>query len=368
MGVTKNPYNIGGGLIGQPNRAPLSTPGLIAKGAPQEALKSWLTPATQVSRAYDGSQGTQEEWFKRFRDATNSAGAGAAPTLQQNPSPTIKRSGGGGGGGGGGGAAPAPTLTQDQLNWYASLLKGTKPGDLQYNAIDLPDWQDVNITPFDNSMYENLRGSLAQAGASDRAAASGAYDQLQNYLQSNYSNPYANATYATSENVPGQTQLAMKRMLESQGQNQNMSNDTYRQGQSADQGFGNLLSILGSNEDVAQRNRLSAVQADRGTTNRALDMALLSGNTGIGLQEGAAKQGWQQRADDRGLLNAQQRSQISQQEALANWQRQNQVGDTNVANNMQYREGILGQLTNLLPLLTQAGGLTLPDLAALGLA
>jgi hypothetical protein len=217
-------------------------------------------------------------------------------------------------------------------------------------------------------MYSGLRDSLAQAGASDRAAASGAYDQLQGYLQSNYSNPYANATYATSENVPGRTQLAMQRMLASQGQNQNMSNDTYRQGQTADQGFGNLLSILGSNEDVAQRNRLSAVQADRGTTNRALDMAMLAGNTGIGLQEGQARQAWQQRADDRGLLNAQQRAQIAQQEAMANWQRQNQVGDTNVSNNMQYREGVLGQLTNLLPLLTQAGGLTLPDLASLGLA
>ena len=351
--MATNPYNIGGGVIGQPNRAPINTPGLIAKGAPQEAYKSWLDPSTQTT-------GTQQEWFDRYRQAMNSAGTGAAPSLQQNPKPGVKRTGGGGGGGGG-----AAGLGQGTLDWWASLLKGAAPGQLTANNLDLPDWQDVNLTPFDNSMYEGLRGALGGAYASDSAAGTAAYDAYENYLNRNYSNPYTNAQYATSETVPGQTQLAMQRMLQSQGQNPNMSNETYRQGQNADQAFSNLLALSGVNEDRMQGNRLSALQADRGTTQRALDMARLSGMTGIGLQEGQAKQAWQQRADDRGLLNAQQRAQIAQQEALANWQRQNEVGDTNVGNTNTYRQSIIAQLAQLLP---QLNGLSLPDLAALGLA
>jgi hypothetical protein len=123
----------------------------------------------------------------------------------------------------------------------------------------------------------------------------------------------------------------MQRLLASQGQNPQMNSETYRQGQGADQAYGNLLALLGVNEDRQQTNKLAATQADRGTAQTALNMARLQGMTGIGLQEGQAKQAWQQRADDRSLLNAQQRAQLAQQEALANWQRQNDVGDTNNA-------------------------------------
>jgi hypothetical protein len=338
------------------------------QGTPE--YKAYTTYASPANMGYTSPTISSADWGSVFK---STLAAASAPKKTSLPAPkpvsTAKRSSGGygGGGGGGGGAAAPPQLSQDQLNWYASLLKGAAPGQLTANTLDLPDWQDVNITPFDNQMYEGLRNSLGQAYASDSAAATGAYDQLANYLQSNYSNPYDKATYATSQNVPGQTQLAMQRMLASQGQNQNMANDTYRQGQSADQGFGNLLAILGSNENIAQRNRLSAVQADRGTTQRALDMARLQGNTGIGMQEGAAKQQWQQRADDRGLLNAQQRAAINQQEALANWQRQNEVGDTNVSNRAGYSQATLNALSQLLPQLIGTS-LTLPDLAALGLA
>lgn len=331
-----------------------------------QAYQSWLSPTRNQFQSPTTTSADWNDWYKAALGA--GGGAGTQPIVPGVKKLTSGGSGSRGGGGGGGGMVAPPTLNQGQLDWYASMLKGATPGQLNFSALDLPDWNDVNITPFDTGLYDTMRGALGEAVTSDRSAASGAYDQLSNYLQSNYSNPYSSATYATSQNVPGATQTAMQRMLAAQGQAPSMSNETYRQGQSADQAFGNVLSLLGSNEDVAQRNRLSAVMADRGTTNRALDMAALQGNTAIGLQQGQAKQAWQQRADDRALLNAQQRAQLAQQEALANWTRQNEVGDTNVGNRNTYNQSILSALTNLLPqLIAQGGTLNLPDLAALGL-
>lgn len=352
----KNPYDIGGGVIGQPSAAKPNTPGLIAPGLPTAAANSWLPTSTT---------NTQADWFKLYRDTMNGVGAGAGnQALQQNPVSGTRRTGGGGGGGG---AVAAPTISQDQLNWYASLLKGAGPQQATATSLDLPDWQDVNITPFDNSMWSGLRGALGEAYANDSAAGKGAYDAYENYLNTNYRNPYDQASYATSQNVPGSTAAGMQRLLSSQGMNPQANSETYRQGQNADQAFGNLLALAGANEDRLQANRLSALQADRGTTQRALDMARLQGMTGIGLQEGQAKQAWQQRADDRAMVNAQQRYQGSSQEALANWQRANEVGDLNVGNTNSYRNTILSQLAQLLPSL-YGTGLSLPDLAALGLA
>ena len=331
-----------------------------------KAYTSTLTP-TSIGKT-PGSLSTAD-WNTLYgyqSSLTNTPGS--TPIKTKTTSSGGGGGGYGGGGGGGGGGAAAPQMSQAMLDWYTSMLKNSKPYDNTFTAIDLPDWQDVNISPFDNSMYSGLRDSLGQAYTSDSAAGKTAYDNYENYLNQNYSNPYQNATYATSQNVPGQTQLAMQRMLQSQGQNPNMASDTYRQGQTSDQAFSNLLALAGTNEDVAQRNRLSAVQADRGTTQRALDMARLQGNTGIGLQEGQAKQAWQGRADDRALLNAQQRAQLAQQEALANWQRGNEVGDTNNAAKSSYYNNVLSQITALLPqLIAQGGSLNLPDYAALGL-
>jgi len=352
---------------------PATTPvgqAVWGQGTPQ--YKAYTGALSPTNLGYDSGALTGSQWNELYNYAGSLTGAGTGaktPTLKKSGTGGGGSRGGGGGGGGGGGAVAPPQMTQAQLDWYASLLKGGVPGQQTATNLDLPDWQDVNLTPFDNSMYSGLRDSLGQAYASDSAAATGAYDAYQNYLQSNYKNPYDNATYATGQTTPGTTQAGMQRLLSSQGQSPQMGNETYQQGQSADQAFGNLLSILGTNENQMQGNRLSAIQADRGTTQRALDMARLQGNTGIGLQEGAAKQAWQQRADDRSLLNAQQRAQLAQQEALANWQRQNEVGDANVNAKSSYNQQVLSALASLLPsLISQGGTLSLPDLQALGLA
>jgi len=317
---------------------------------------SWWAPNTKFQQA--------DQW-QIYKNVNPTGGTNNNPVNPLGP-----RSGGGGGGGrgggGGGGGGGAAGLDQGQLDWYASMLRNAKPYDNQFNPLTMPQWNDVNISPFDNSQYDMLRNSLGQAVSSDRATAGGAYDSLANYLQSNYQNPYSNATYATSQNVPGKTQLAMQRMLQAQGQSPQMADESYRQGQTGDQAFGNLLALLGTNEDSAQRNRLGAVETDRNWTNNMLNMAQLQGQTGIGLQEGQAKQAWQGRADDRALLNAQTRYQGDTQGALANWQRQNEVGDTNNAQKTAYYNNVLSQLTNLLPLL-MGSGLNLPDYTAVGL-
>ena len=354
------------GLPTNPTTTPIGS-AIWGQGTPQYKAYTDYLPAQAAGPSYNSTNLNKSDWDTLYGVA---AGMQSAP---RGPTPVAPRGGSGGGGGGGyggggGGGAAAPQLNQGMLDWYTSMLRNAKPYSNQFQALTMPQWNDVNISPFDNSMYSGLRDSLGQAVASDRATASGAYDSLSNYLQSNYSNPYSNATYATSQNVPGQTQLAMQRMLQAQGQSPQMASDTYRQGQTADQGFGNLLALLGTNEDTAQRNRLGAVQTDRNWTNNMLNMAQLQGQTGIGLQEGQAKQAWQGRADDRALLNAQTRYQGDTQGALANWQRANEVGDTNNASQSAYYNSVISALTGLLPsLIAQGGSLNLPDYAALGL-
>jgi hypothetical protein len=320
---------------------------------------SWWAPNTSYN---------QDQQWQLWKGTTQS-GANNNPVSPTNKYATTASSGGGSrGGGGGGGGAAAPQLNQGTLDWYASMLKNAKPYGNQYNALTMPQWNDVNITPFDTGQYDQLRGALGQAVSADQSTANTAYDQLSNYLSSNYSNPYDNASYATTATAPGATQQAMQRLLASQGMQSSNVNPLYNQAQNADQAFGNLLGLLGTNENQAQRNRLNNVQADRGTTTNALNMAALQGNTAIGQQQAQAKSAWQQRADDRSLLNAQTRYQGDTQGALANWQRQNEVGDTNNAAQSAYYNSVLSALSNLLPsLVAQGGSLNLPDYAAFGL-
>ena len=332
---------------------------------------SWYEPGTYsgaVAAATPRPAGFDDSAYNRLLfdqiHNANTGGAGSTGPPRQNLASGGSSGGRRGGGGGGGGAAAAPQLSQDQLNWFASLLQNGRPqAEAAGPALAMPEYKAPELSPFDTSQYDMLRTNFNSALASDQAAATGAYGNLTNYLQSNYRNPYANATYATSQNVPGQSEQAMQRMLASQGMSSGLANDAYRQGQSADQAFGNVLSLLGGNEDIAQRNRLGAVQMDANQTARALDMAGLQGRTGIDLQQSQAKNAWQQRADDR-AYDAYNNSYNQQaQAALANWQRQNQLSDTNYQTNNAYTNSQMQAMLGLLPQLIGTN-LSLPDVMA----
>ena len=150
---------------------------------------------------------------------------------------------------------------------------------------------------------------------------------------------------------------AMQRMLQSQGVGPEAVAANQQGAAAGNAAFANLWSLLGANENTAQQNRLSRVQTDRGTTNRAIDAAMLQGRTGIGLQRGQAQTAFNERSE-------QMRNQIAQQEAMANWTRQNQVTDTNAQNQAAYRNQ---QIQTMLGLLPNLGRLSLPDLQALGM-
>jgi len=140
------------------------------QGTPE--YKAYTSTATPASMGYNSTNLSSADWntLYKYQQSLTGAAGGAAPTVKKSGTGTASSRGGGGGGGGG---AVAPQLNQAQLDWYASLLRGGAPGQQTATNLDLPDWQDVNLTPFDNSLYSGLRDSLGQAYASDSAAATG---------------------------------------------------------------------------------------------------------------------------------------------------------------------------------------------------
>jgi len=274
---------------------------------------------------------------------------------------------GGGGGGGGGGGAANPMLNQDQLAKMWELLGKARPGAQQAGpAFDAPDYAGPQISAFDTSMYDNLRNQLGQAVTNDRAQSDQAYQALSGFMDRNYANnPYATQQTANFGQAPGQSTDAIQRMLASQGASPQMTQGAAGEAAGADRAFGNLLGILGQNQAQDATNRRYANQQDQANTGRMYDMAKLQGDTGIGLQQGAAKNQWQQRWDDRAAQIYDQNYQGQLAENQANWQRANQLSDSNYSTNNQYTNAMLSSVMgNLLPLIIQ-GGLSVPDIQAL---
>jgi len=247
-----------------------------------------------------------------------------------------KSSGGGGRRGGGGGGAVAPAYSQAQIDWLTQLLARSKPTNEVATTIDLPDWQGK----FDPSMYDQLTGQFNQAVASDRAAAQQAYQNLNSYLTNSYQNAFQQPNYQTQG--PGMNSQQMQSMMVGQGVNPAVAAQQV-QGQAAgNAAFSNLWRILGANEDTAQANRLRNAQINQGVTDRALDVAALQGQTGIGLQRSQAQAAYQQQVD-------QMNYQTAQQEAMQNWQRANQVADLNTSNQNSYINAQMQALLGLFP-------------------
>jgi hypothetical protein len=305
-------------------------------------------------------------------DAINAALAAMNPRVAPRRTPvsatsTSSRSGGGGGGGGGG--AAAPMLSQEQLNWMAELLRSAGPQGITAGTLDLPDPGTYNYAPFDPSMYDQLLGQFNQAVGMDRATATGAYQNLANYLTQNQTNAFTNGNTAPAYSDPN-TMSSMARLLQGQGVNAgtNPGYNSAMQGQAAgDAAFNNLWRVLGANEDIANRNRLGNVQQAGLDTQNALNVAALSGQTGIGLQRSQAQAAYQSQLQQMQREDWQAQQQAAQQEALANWQRANTVQDFNATNINSYRNNELQALLGLLPSLAgnPAG---LPTMQALGLA
>jgi len=325
-----------------------------------------------VSNAVPG-QGAGTVGINRANNISNLASsiAGRAPTVARpgisgtSTSTAVRR---GGGGGGGGGAVAAPKLSQAQLDWMASLLKSAGPQALTANTLDLPDYQAYAYAAFDPSMYNQLQGSFDQAVQMDRNTATQSYGDLTNWLNQNQTNAFNNGNNSYAQADP--QQQAMARMLQDQGVNA-ASNPGFQssvQGAAAgNAAFDNLWRVLGANEDTANRNRLGNVQQQAAQTQNGLNVAALQGTTGIGLQRSQAQAAYQTQLQQMQREDWQAQQQALQQEALANWQRANEVQDTNSTNINSYRNSELQSLLGLLPSLA-GNPAALPSLQALGLA
>jgi hypothetical protein len=291
---------------------------------------------------------------RTLREADTGYLANSAAGRQLGPLPTAPgyrpSSSGGGGRGGGGGGGPTG-MSQEQLDWIAQLLSRGGPQQATAGVLDLPD-----ITgTFDPTMYNELEGKLGAAVGQSRGAADEAYTNLGNYLTSNFKNAYAAGP--PQAQAPGMDAASMQRMLQSQGVGPEAVAANQQGAAAGNAAFQNLWALGAANENTAQQNRLNRVQTDRGTTNRAIDAAQLQGQTGIGLQRGQAQTAFNER-----LREMQQ--QQAQQEAMANWTRQNQVGDLNTQTTNEYRNQQIQALLGLLPGLAQ--GVQMPDLSQFG--
>ena len=335
---------------------------------------SWQEPGTYSGNLAAANPGgilnnakNESEINRNLFNVMYNTGTGASSTASLKPKYTGTGSSGGGGGGGGGGGAAAPQLTQDQLAQMWALLGQARPGAQQAGpAFDAPDYAGPQISAFDTSMYDKLREQLGQGVANDRAQSDQAYQALSGFMDRNYaSNPYTTQQQTNFGQAPGQSQDALNRMLASQGASPGLTQGALGEAQQGDRAYANLLGILGQNQANDATNRRYSNQQDQANTGRMYDMAQLQGNTGIGLQQGQAKNQWQQRYDDRAAQIYDQNYQGNLAEQQANWQRANQLSDSNYSTNNQYTNAMLSSVMgNLLPLIIN-GGLQVPDIQAL---
>ena len=289
------------------------------------------------------------------------------PTAPTSGGPSL--SSGRSGGGGGGGKAAAPMMSQAMIDWIAELMRSGAPGAEQFSAVDLPDYQQVAYRDFDPTMFNQNRTALGAAGQQDLSTINQSQADLRNFLTSNYRNAYADPNVGTGGQPLGDTQQDLIRLLASQGVNtttpgqQSVANEAAR----AQAMAGDWRQAMSANEEQAQRNRLSA--NDTRTTQNQLALQALQRSLGLGIDqtETQARGQWQSAADQWNEAQRQAQYQAQQQEALANWQRQNQVTDTNTQNTASYRNQVLQSLLALAQGNVGNNGITLPSMAALGL-
>ena len=155
---------------------------------------------------------------------------------------------GGGGGGGGGGGISAAAAAQSQIDAMMRLL-----GSGAYTA---------NAAP-----YDAMRKSVTDASAADQAAATGAYNGLDTYLQANATNPFANVQLQQAQSAPD-----MNPYLQSQG----VQGTNYQASNPEDGGYGafqNVLALLGANQQAGNASRQAEAQMARTFTGQQLGAA-----------------------------------------------------------------------------------------------
>lgn len=276
------------------------------------------------------------------------------PTTGYN-NPSFPSSGGGGGGGGGrggggGGGGGAAGLDQATLDWLMGAVGRGAPTDVAFRPIDLADPSQY-YQPFDTSAYDTARAGVAQGIADMRTRAGTAYDAAGAEL-AQFKNPYAQGAWAQNPDIASR----FNAMFAANNAPTSLMDETRNEGIQADSAFGNVQALMAGNEQARQAANLRALAGDRRMTDLNLGLEGNTLNLGVNTAQGKAKSAYDQ-------MLADARYQADQQERLANWQRENQVSDTNAGARNTWNQDMLSTLLGIVG--QRAPGTTLPDLATL---
>lgn len=244
-------------------------------------------PASQTSgvRSQDGytpvlTGGGHVNWVK---NQTSSYPTGGAPTPPGGAPP----GGGGGGSRGGGGGGMSATAKGNNI---LGLINRYKPQQTTWENLAYKDYQPSAYRQFDSAKYERLKKGLAQAIGADRSAGNAQYAQLGEEMAA-YQNPWSNPTPQTTN--PAMS-TAMTRMMQANNVNPNINQADTNRGIQADQGFGNLLAVLGTAAQQEQASRMRSNQGYQRNLNERLDAELRGGNLGVGMAEAQARELYEQ--------------------------------------------------------------------------
>lgn len=265
----------------------------------------------------------------------------------------YRRSGGGGGGGGGG--AANPMMSQSMVDWLANVLRAGKPGGQQYSPVDLPD-----APAFNSGAYDQAMQAWNQAGANDQGQINTSRNNMLSFLQNNYRNAYADPSVGTGGTPLGMDPAQLQRLMQMQGvdtQGNGALQEIGGEAARAQAMAGDWRQAMSANEAQAQQNRIAGANQSADYSTNALQAALRGGNLQIGQARSQAEAAAQQQA-----------WQAAVAEMQFNAQRQDAINASNASSSDSYRNAVLQQLMALAQANVGNAGVTLPDMAALGLA
>ena len=254
------------------------------------------------------------------------------------------------------------------MDQIAALLGGGRPGAQTASTVDLPDYQAPTRAAFDPSMYQNLLGQWQGAVGQDRGTAQKAGDDLLAFLSANYSNAYTNGnnTYAQAGQAPGQSIGQLQQLLQGQGVDPSILAAAYGERIGADQAFGNMWRSNAAATDTQHQGNLARAKTDQQNWLQGIDAQGRAGTAQIGLAQGQAQNRYNERGEEFAREDAMRANDIAMQEAMANWQRANQVSDQNTSTDASYRNSVIQALLGLVG--TMPAGVNVPTLQSLGLA
>lgn len=293
------------------------------------------------------------DYLAQKQRATAAPKPAPKPVKKTTTSSTVRRASGGGGGGGGGGGTPM--MNQSMVDWIANVLRSGKPAGQTYSPVDLPD-----APAFNPGQYDQALSAWNQAGLNDQGVINKSGQDMLNFLNTNYRNAYADPSVGTGGTPLGMDPAALQRVLQMQGVNPQGNDALAQLGSEAARAAsmaGNWRQAMSANEEQAQRNRIANAMSSTSQSTNALNAALGAGRLQIGQARTQAEAAAQQQA-----------WQAAVAEMQFNAQRQDAINAANASSSDSYRNAVLQQLMALAQANVGNAGVTLPDMAALGLA